>query len=386
VTLPVTATLGASGRYPAQEKTPSAAGAVVLAYTGRGPDLARSMIEHLLFVTGKLAEKSLRRVLASIEEREFTYEIRVLGVSVAALLTAAMIRRRLGAVDGFHRVILPGRCRGDLDGLAAHFGVPFERGPEELKDLPAFFGTQARPRNLDRTDVTLFVEVVDAPQLDVDAILDRARQFRADGADVIDLGCLPDTPFAHLEDAIGNLKQEGFKVSIDSLDAEELRRGAAAGADFAFSLTAETLDIVAGHACAPILIAEDPADLDALCRTIETFQKLDRPFYADPVLDPIHHGFNASLGRYKMLRERFPDIGIMMGIGNLSELTHTDSLGLNTLLMGVVSELGVTGVLTTAVSAHCRTAIRELDRGSQVRLTQGQYAAASYRRIAARLA
>ena len=213
------------------------------------------MTEHILFVTGKLAEKSLNRVLASIENREFDYEIRVLGVSVAALLTAAMIRRRVGTVDRFDRVVLPGRCRGDLDGLTAHCGVPFERGPEELKDLPTFFGAQAHPRIVDRTDVTLFAEIVDAPQLDVDAIVHRARQFRADGADVIDLGCLPDTPFVHLEDVIGNLKQEGFKVSIDSLDYRELQRGIAAGTDYVFSLTAISLDLVSEHACVPILIA-----------------------------------------------------------------------------------------------------------------------------------
>ena len=324
------------------------------------------MTEHILFVTGKLAEKSLKRVLASIEHREFNYEIRVLGVSVAALLTAAMIRRRVGTVECFDRVILPGRCRGDLDGLAAHCGVPFERGPEELKDLPIFFGAQAHPRDVGPTDVTLFAEIVDTPQLKFDAIVHRARQFSADGADVIDLGCLPDTPFEHLEDVIRNLKEEGFKVSIDSLDTQELQRGIAAGADYVFSLTEKTLDLVAEHACAPILIAENSTDLDSLCRTIETFAKLDRPFYADPVLDPIHHGFTISLSRYKTLRDRFPDIEIVMGIGNLSELTHTDSLGLNALLMGVVSELRVTGVLTTEVSAHCRSVIRELDRARRV--------------------
>ena len=32
------------------------------------------------------------------------------------------------------------------------------------------------------------------------------------GADVIDLGCLPDTPFPHLEEAVGALKEQGYKV------------------------------------------------------------------------------------------------------------------------------------------------------------------------------
>ena len=42
------------------------------------------------------------------------------------------------------RVLVPGRCRADLDRLAAEFGVPFERGPDELKDLPAYFGKGGR--------------------------------------------------------------------------------------------------------------------------------------------------------------------------------------------------------------------------------------------------
>ncbi|MEX2479958.1 MAG: DUF6513 domain-containing protein [Gammaproteobacteria bacterium] len=320
------------------------------------------MSEHLLFVTGKLAEKSLARVLAAIDDPGFTYEIRVPGIAVAGLLTAAMLRRRLGDVSAFDRVILPGRCRGDLAELGAFFGTEFTRGPEELKDLPGWFGRGARQRVIDQTDVRLFAEIVDAPQLSVEAIVERAQRYRRDGADVIDIGCLPDTPFAHLEDAIGALRSEGYAVSIDSLATSELERGIAAGADYCFSLTGASLNLVEDSACTPILIADDPRDLEALCRTIDAFGASGRPFFADPVIDPIHYGLTTSLVRYATLRERYPSIDIMMGIGNLSELTHADSLGLNTLLMGIVSELRVTGILTTEVSAHCRTAVRELDR------------------------
>jgi hypothetical protein len=40
-------------------------------------------------------------------------------------------------------------------------------------------------------DIRIFAEIVDAPRLCVEGILDRAARYRADGADVIDLGCLP---------------------------------------------------------------------------------------------------------------------------------------------------------------------------------------------------
>lgn len=324
------------------------------------------MAEHLLFVTGKLAYKSLDRVLSSMEPRAFSYEIRVPGVSVAALLTVSLLKKRLGDVSAFSRVILPGRCRGDLADLGRHFGRPFERGPEELKDLPAYFGGRAKARDLSRSDVLIFAEIVDAPQLDVAAIVSRAQAYRADGADVIDIGCLPDVPFTHLEEALVTLKRDGFKVSVDSLVPSELARGIEAGADYVFSLTDETLDIIDGSDCIPILIPRMPGDMDSLHRVVDRARERGLAFYADPVLDPIHYGFTRSLARYADLRERYPDIAILMGIGNLSELTHCDSLGLNTLLLGVVSELGITGVLTTAVSPHCRSVIREVDHARRV--------------------
>ena len=324
------------------------------------------MSPHLLFITGHLAEKSLARVLSCIEPPAFSYEIRVPGINVAALLTAPMLKRRLTDLRGFDKVIVPGRCRGDIDALSAHFGVPFARGPDELKDLPAYFGSRARPREIGKTDVTLFAEIVHAPHGTVDEVLTQALRYRADGADVVDIGCLPATPFPHLEDCVRAIHAAGIKVSVDSLDRRELERAIAAGADFVFSLTGRSLDLVTDSACTPVLIAQHPGDMDDLHRTIESFARHGRPFFADPVLDPIHHGFSRSLGRYAALRERYADVEILMGIGNLSELTHTDTLGLNTLLLGVVSELHITGLLTTEVSRHCVSVVREVDRARRV--------------------
>ena len=326
------------------------------------------MAEHILFVTGKLARASLERVLEALEPRPFEYSIRVVGLSVAALLTTDMIKRRLGDTGGADRAILPGRCRGDLTVLDEHFGIGFERGPDELKDLPDYFGQARVAYDLERSEVRIFAEIVEAPDLSLAEIHARAERYRADGADVIDIGCLPNTPFPHLQQAVSNLKDRGFAVSVDSLDPAELRSGAGAGADYLLSLTPDMFDLADESNATPIIIAEDPTDLDALCHAIETFAKRGTPFYADPILDPVHYGFTTSIGRYHALRERFPEIQMMMGIGNLSELTHTDTLGLNALLMGIVSELQIGAVLTTQVSAHCRSAVREIDRARRIML------------------
>lgn len=322
--------------------------------------------ERLLFLTGKLAEKSLARVLSEITPRPFDYEVRTLGIAVAALMTSDFIKRRLESVAAYDRVILPGRCRGNLDDLAAHFGLPFERGPEELKDLPQHFGAQRRSRPLDRHDLRIFAEIVDAPQCSIEDVLVRAARYRADGADVIDVGCLPDTPFPHLADTVRALKAAGYEVSVDSLQESELVIGARAGADYLFSLHEDTLWIADEGKVTPILIGRDPRDLDSLERAIEACVAAGRRYYADPILDPIHHGFTESVLRYRELRRRRPDAPIMMGIGNLTELTHADTLGVNTLLLGIASELGIGAVLTTEVSGHCRSVVRELAHARRV--------------------
>lgn len=317
--------------------------------------------EHILFLTGRLAKPRLAKLLARLAPPEFTHEIVDIGVKVAALMTGEIIRRRLAAPIRADRVLLPGRFRGDLAALSAHYGTPFQRGPEDLQDLAEFFGRKGPPPDLSRHDVRIFAEIVEAPQLPVTAILERAALYRRDGADVIDLGCLPDTPFPHLEEAVEALVRAGFTVSIDSADTEELRRGAKAGARYLLSLTEKTLHLVEESDAVPVLIPAKHGDLDSLLRAMDILDRKKRPYLADPILDPIHFGFTASLGRYAELRRRRPKAPILMGTGNLTELTDADSTGVTAMLMGIVSELAITNVLVVQVSPHCRRAVAETD-------------------------
>jgi uncharacterized protein DUF6513 len=317
--------------------------------------------EHLLFLTGKLAQKRLQHILQDMAPTEFSYEIRNIGVSVAALMTAQMISRRLTDLKGVDRVIVPGLCRGDLSLASEALGVECVRGTIDLKDLPVFFGRDCKPVDLSHHNVDIFAEIVDAPMISIDNIMQRAEKYRSDGANVIDIGCLPDTPFPHLEETIGALREAGFKVSIDSLEDDDLLRGGRVGADYLLSLKESSLWIADEVDSIPILIPESHGDMDSLYRAIEIFAEKDRPFYADAILDPIHFGFTESVIRYHELRQNCPDIKIMMGIGNLTELTEADTTGINAMLFGMISEMDLNAVLATEVSQHCRTAISEAD-------------------------
>ncbi len=333
-------------------------------------------MERILFLTGRLAQPPLEKVLAGIIDAPFTHEVREIGLQVAALMTADMIRRRVALPEGFDRIIVPGRCRGDLDALSAHYGIPVQRGPEELKDLPRFFDRAAHPVDLSEYEVAIFAEIVDAPRLTVPAIVARAHALRRDGADVIDIGCLPETPFAHLEEAVRALKGEGFTVSVDSVDTQELLRGGRAGADYLLSLSIDSLWVADEVASTPVLIPKTPQDDASLHAAIEALRAKGREFLADPILDPIPFGLTASIVRYHALRQRYPEVAIMMGVGNLTELTEADTSGINALLFGLAAELNVAAVLTTQVSAHAHRAVREADWARRI-----MHAATRYRSL-----
>jgi dihydropteroate synthase-like protein len=103
-----------------------------------------------------------------------------------------------------------------------------------------------------------------------------------------------------------------------------------------------------------------------LTRAIEHCLQRGRRFIADPILDPIHFGLTDSIVRYHKLRKRYPDIEMMMGVGNLTELTDADTTGVNALLFGVISELNINAVLATSVSPHAAEAIAEADIARRV--------------------
>ncbi|MBE0439147.1 MAG: dihydropteroate synthase [Gammaproteobacteria bacterium] len=319
------------------------------------------MANKVLFLTGKLAEPSLHKVLKQMTTLPFDYRVHQLGLSVAALMTDKMIARRLTPeiIADSDQIIVPGRCRGDLDALSKQLGVPVIRGPDEVKDLPIYFGQARKASDLSRYDVNIFAEIVDAPERDIAGILDRANYYRQSGADVIDIGCLPEQVFPHLEDAIVALHESGFKVSVDSLEQADLKRAGKAGADYLLSLTEKTYQLAEETDAVAILVPAEMGSLASLERAMELMDKINRPWIADPILDPIHFGLTNSIVRYHELRQKYPDAAIMMGVGNLTELTDADTSGINAILFGIISELNINNVLATEVSPHARRAITE---------------------------
>jgi dihydropteroate synthase-like protein len=319
--------------------------------------------ERILFVTGRLAEPSLRQVLEPLAERiGFGYEVAVLGISVAALMRADWVRRKLQVPAGFQRVIIPGWCGGELDSLTAHFGIPFQRGPKDLFDLPGFFGQEGCPLPaFDQYSIEILAEINHAPNLSWEALFRQADWYRQSGADVIDFGCVPGETWAGIGDAVRRLICEGFRVSVDSFNQPEVEDAVAAGAELVLSCNHTNREWASQLPVELVVIPDDPRELDSWNETVELLESARQPYRLDPILEPIGFGFAASLARYHEARRRHPTAELMMGIGNLTELTEVDSAGVNFMLAAVCEELRVGSVLATEVINWGRTAVREFD-------------------------
>ncbi len=150
-------------------------------------------------------------------------------------------------------------------------------------------------------------------------------------------------------------------MSIDSFDHTEVALAVLAGAELVLSVNATNRDRAADWGVEVVAIPDRPGSLDGLDQTVEFLAGKNVPFRIDPIIEPIGFGFAASLGRYLEVRRRYPRAAILMGVGNLTELTDVDSAGVNTILAGFCAELGIQSVLTTAVINWARSSVRELD-------------------------
>jgi dihydropteroate synthase-like protein len=317
--------------------------------------------EKIHFVTGRLAEHSLRQVLAQLAARVgFEPTVQVLHITVAALMTTDWIARRLAVPDGTTRIIIPGSCRGSLDAFQDVTAIPVERGPEDLRRLDEFFGQQSRDlSDYGRFDIEILAEINHAPRMPLNTLLEEARRLRTAGADRIDLGCDPGSEWAGVADAVRMLVAEGFAVSIDSFAPREIAAAVQAGASLVLSVNSSNAAAAADWGCEVVVVPDVPATLEGFDATIERLAKDGVKMRLDPVLEPIGFGFAASLGRYLDVRRRFPHAEMMMGVGNLTELTDVDSSGVNTLLIGFCQEVGIRSVLTTQVIHWARDSVRE---------------------------
>ena len=323
---------------------------------------------RLHFITGRLAEPSLREVLDRLGPKVgFESTIQVLNITVAALMTTPWIAKRLQVPEGTDRVIIPGAVSGPLDVVQGVSPVPVERGPEDLRRLDEYFGQKrADLAGYGSHAIEIIAEINHAPRMTTAAILAEARRMRGDGADRIDLGCDPEGGWSGVADVVKRLVDDGHTISIDSFDPREVAAAVKAGATLVLSVNSSNVERAAEWGCEVVAIPDVPSTLEGFDATIATLDRAGVPYRLDPVLEPIGFGFAASLGRYLDIRKRYPQAAMMMGIGNLTELTDVDSAGMNVCLLGFCAEVAIGSILTTEVIHWAKSSVKECDLGRRL--------------------
>jgi dihydropteroate synthase len=331
----------------------------------RGPEVeVQSAPTRVLFVTGKLAEPSLRRVLAQ-HELPFAWDVAVMRITVAALMTTDWIaRQELAPAQGTDLVMIPGLCEGDATVLSERLGLAVQKGPKDLREIPQYFGRAARGADYGTWQIEILAEINNAPKMERPALRALAEYYRASGADVIDVGCTPGRPFTELGSVVRELRDAGFRVSIDSFDAGEISTALDAGAEMVLSVNSSNIAVAERYSGSDkrfVIIPDAGEQFAELERSLEQLERWRVKYLIDPIVEPIGFGFMASLERYAEAHRRWPTVPQMMGIGNITELTAADTTGMNALLIAICEEVGVRAVLTTEVIPWARGSVREID-------------------------
>jgi dihydropteroate synthase-like protein len=319
--------------------------------------------QHIHFVTGRLAEHAVRAIVDQVAQSiGFDYTIDVLPITVAALMTPKWLLRHIQAPIQADRIVVPGYLENDVEELSKSLGRKLEAGPRDIRDLPEFFGKKRENRDaLNDYKIEIIAEINHATRMKLERILEVALLLANDGADVIDLGCDPGHHWSQVGDAVKLLRDNGLRVSIDSFNNEEVATACNAGAELVLSVNSQNVRAAVDWGCEVVVIPDTPADEEIFSESIEFLSNHRVPMRLDPILEPIGCGFTTSLRRYINCRERYPDSRMMMGIGNITELTDADSAAINVVLLGICEELRIGSVLTTQVINWARSSVRECD-------------------------
>ncbi|MFP3910113.1 MAG: dihydropteroate synthase-like protein [Archaeoglobaceae archaeon] len=341
---------------------------------------------NILAVTGKLAQE---------EVKEYVENVYVVDIDVAAFITPSDLKDI--DLSDYGLVFVPGLAKGDWKRLEEEKGVKIRLGPIHASDLKTvmentqieFSHTIPACKLLDiskakeniaivdnlqdsvfkignirvggNTRMKVVAEVVDATEITRDELVSKLQYYEREGADIIDVGI----PVEHSIDDVRRAVKTAvdhcnMPISIDTFAKKAVAIGVEAGADMVMSISDENLDALSSVGDAVVVVVDE--DINNLLGLVEKVrQKTDRVI-ADCLLQP--QNISGSLFRYRKFRELDGETPVLMGVGNVTELSDADSLGINATLAFIAEELNVNMLFTTEASLKTRGCVRELRTAS----------------------
>jgi dihydropteroate synthase-like protein len=220
----------------------------------------------------------------------------------------------------------------------------------------------------------VLAEIANAPLLTDDELLKRAEYFVRSGADMVDIGMVAgETLDDRIPRMVKLLKDHlDVAVSIDTLNPLEIKSAVESGVDMVLSLDHGNWEEVIPHLeekNIPAVIL--PTDYsknwvpETVAERVESIEELRKncskiDILADLILDPINsHSMVDSILACRSFKEKNRE-PVFFGVGNVTELLDTDSVGVNSLLAGIAMELGASVLFTPEESGKTIGSVKEL--------------------------
>lgn len=354
---------------------------------------------NILVATGKLAENIVKR---AVQEDA---DVLALDIDVAAFITPSLLRRSLPEKK-YDLILVPGSASGDFSGLEKEINTQIRLGPKHAFDLGfvlSFAGEvifssrvpacellvekrrsnafekikeleerSASPLTIKgaklggNSRMKVMAEVVDAGRLSKEELTNKILYFADKGADIIDLGISLEATQSKVRKAVEVAKHvTSLPLSIDTLEPEIINTALDSGVDMVLSINSENMhevkeSIIRNNAVA-VVIPDCIEELESLIDNIESARNSGiANIIADPVLEPLGHGFVESVNRYYEFRKQDRVTPLFFGAGNVTELIDGDSIGINSLLAGMAMELEAGILFTPEFSDKAYNSVFEL--------------------------
>jgi dihydropteroate synthase-like protein len=364
----------------------------------------------ILLVTGRNAVDEVKR---HIEAVAVPVKIHVCEVDVAAFLSLGKILEELLKLNlgDISQIIVPGTVGGDMSPITRDLGIPCVKGPRNIADLPLvlkkvsedgiklspqvsaddFLKEEFRSCMMEELNEVynpkpdklriggknpvflgagishVIAEIPDAPLLTGEELKRIAGYYLDSGAEVIDIGMICGRDDS---DKIGEMirilrSTVDIPLSIDSLDEREILAAVDAGVDLILSIDLSNYELMDSVNVPAVLIPRNekgviPKGGDARISLVEELMKKVDKGIVDLILDPVNLGFTGSIEACIKFRRKHPEMPMMLGAGNITELLDADSVGVNALLAGIASELDIDLIFTTEASVKTRGSVKEL--------------------------
>ncbi len=379
---------------------------------------------NVLLITGLLAKDVVKQYA---KQSNVKTDVVALKIPVAALLTPEVISKNLEnmKVSGYDMILTPGLILGDTSVISNTIKIPAFKGPKYAADLPTVLDSlgelelsttvpacdllkeklaQKALQELEKVEqnrnallkrpgnvlvkglvigkdfpMRVMAEIVDAAVMEDSEIQRLAKQYVKSGANIIDVGMLAGTSRPKdAKRAIEAVKAVvDVPVSIDSLDPEEIKAAVVAEADIILSADAGNLDKIAPFAAnVPVIVIPTnqqkgyfPKKAQTRVKVLENLikkaQKLGfTKIIGDLILDPSN--VLDSFAAFRKFSIRNPNVPLLIGIANVTELMDADSVGINALLSRLSSEVDANILLVTEKSPKTKGTIKEASTASKM--------------------